>query len=353
MKSLGYLRDPMKDCLELNQDKDTVVTQDRMIDVRNTLDTKVLRGSVIELKDYFTDCPSVFRLDNKWYMYFLAISKDTKVSGYETHVAVSDDLLNWSYLGPILKRDESRNWDSKQIAGYAALYDTCIGRGCRLNRYQDNYWVSYLGGFKDGYEPDPLSIGIAKSKNPTDCKSFIRSDEPILSPCDPDCREYETKTLYKSTIIFDDNKITSHRFVMFYNAKGFDNKERIYSAVSDDLIHWKRFGKKPVIDDVTNNPDCYITADPMILKDKDGLYIMNFMKYDKQHSAHDTFACSYDLLNWTEWTGEPTIAPDKNNPDQDLFAHKPWIITWQGHVYHFYCACSKNNRRYIALATDF
>jgi len=329
------------------------VTPERMKEVRAMLDTRVKRGAVMEFDGFYTDSPSVFRHGDKWYMYFIAISKDTRVSGYQTHLAVSDDLLRWQYVGVILGRDEERTWDSKQIAGYAALYDTSVGGGCRLSRHEGKYYVTYLAGASDGYEPDPLFMGLARSDNPVDKTSFTRLDMPILAPDDPDARTFETKTLYKSAVIEDKENLTGYRFVMFYNAKGYDGGERIYMAVSDDMTHFERYGDVPVIDDVTGDSDCRITADPMILKDKDGLYVMNFMKYTRSRSAFDTFACSYDLIHWTEWRGEPTAAPDKSDPDQNLFAHKPWIVTWQGHVYHFYCACTTDGRRYIALATDF
>ena len=140
---------------------------------------------------------------------------------------------------------------------------------------------------------------------------------------------------------------------MFYNAKAYDNHERLYMAVSDDMENWIRYGDRPVIDDITGDPKCYITGDPMIQRRDDGLYIMNFFKFRSKHGAYDTFACSYDLNHWTEWLGEPTAAPSDSDPGQNVYAHKPWIITWEGHVYHFYCACSSDDRRYIALATDF
>ena len=336
-----------------NKYKNKIVTPEKMISVRKMLDTSVLHGPIIEFDDLYTDCPSVFRYNDKWYMYFIAISKDVRISGYETHLATSPDLLNWTYVGPILTRDETRIWDSKQIAGYASLYNPNIGSGCKLENYDNKYWITYLAGASDGYEPDPLLMGISSTTSPIDKSSFTRLDNPILTPNDSDVRFYETKTLYKSTVIRDEDNLTNHKFVMFYNAKGYDNCERIYSAVSNDMIHWERYGDCPVIDNSTGNPDCRITADPMILRDSDGLYIMNFMEYSKSKSAFDTFACSYDLINWSIWRGEPTISPDKNNKNQDLFAHKPWIITWEGHTYHFYCACTSDKRRYISLATDF
>ena len=119
------------------------------------------------------------------------------------------------------------------------------------------------------------------------------------------------------------------------------------------MERWIRYGDRPVIDDVTGDPDCYITADPMLLRDRDGLWIMNFMKFNKSRSAFDTFACSYDLIHWTEWLGEPTAAPSKDDPAENLYAHKPWIVSREGRIYHFYCACTTDNRRYIALATNF
>ena len=336
-----------------NQYADRTVTPERMREVRAMLDTPVLRGPVMEFDDRFTDCPSVFRYRGGWYMIFIAISKDTRVSGYETHLAVSDDLLRWRYAGPLLCRDPGREWDSKQIAGYAALYDPAVGGGCALSTYGGRYWMTYLAGASDGYEPDPLLMGIASARDPLDPQSYIREDRPILTPADPDARFFETRTLYKSTVIRDEERLTGHDFVMCYNAKAYDGHERIYTAVSDDMVRWTRYGRYPIVDDITGDPDCYITADPMLMRERDGLWIMNFMKCTYSRSAFDTFACSYDLIHWTEWLGTPTMAPSADDPNQDVYAHKPWIVTWEGHVYHFYCACTKDNRRYIALATDF
>ena len=339
-----------------NPQAERMVTPERMREVRRKLDTPVKRGAVMEFPDRFTDCPSVFRFEDRWIMTFIAISKDTSVSGYETHFAESDDLLRWTYRGTLLRRDETRAWDSKQIAGYAALYDTRPDSGCALTPHGGRYWMTYLAGSSDGYEPDPLLMGIASAADPTDPASYVRCGSPILTPNDPDARTFETRTLYKSTVVRDENRLTGYPFVMFYNAKGYDGRERIYMAVTDDpaLTRWIRYGARPIIDDVTGDPDCIITADPMLMREDDGLWIMNFMKCNKARGAFDTFACSYDLIHWTEWLGEPTAAPSKDDPAENLYAHKPWIVTWEGRVYHFYCACTAgpDNRRYVALATD-
>jgi len=70
---------------------------------------------------------------------------------------------------------------------------------------------------------------------------------------------------------------------------------------------------------------------------------------DSTNTAFDRFACSYDLINWTEWDGDNLIEPSETFDSQ--YAHKPWVIKWKGVVYHFYTAVGLNGR-VIALATS-
>ena len=65
--------------------------------------------------------------------------------------------------------------------------------------------------------------------------------------------------------------------------------------------------------------------------------------------AFNRFACSYDLINWTDWDGEDLI---KSSEDYDeKYAHKPWVLKWNGIVYHFYNAVG-DSVSVIALATS-
>jgi hypothetical protein len=43
-----------------------------------------------------------------------------KDTGYETHLAESDDLLKWKPLGKILRFKEN-TWDARQVAGCIIL----------------------------------------------------------------------------------------------------------------------------------------------------------------------------------------------------------------------------------------
>ena len=65
--------------------------------------------------------------------------------------------------------------------------------------------------------------------------------------------------------------------------------------------------------------------------------------------AFERFACSYDLIHWTDWDGEDLVAPSEDYDRE--YAHKPWVVKWNGVVYHFYNAVGSRGR-VIALATS-
>ena len=335
--------------IEFNKSDKPPVTEEEMRYVYKKIATPHKLGAVIKWEDCFTDSPTVFKKDGKFYMYFVAISKDCNVSGYETHLAKSDDLINWEYCGTIFKRNSLDRWDSKQCAGYAAFPDIKLDSAGELHKINGSYYISYLAGNSDGYEPDPLYMGLAKSNDPTDPDGFLRFPEPILRPDDPDSRELERKTLYKSFLFEDELNVTGHKYVNAYNGKSLDNTERIFLAVSDDCENWERYGDRPVIDLITGNPDGVICGDPQIIL-IDDIYVMFFFRYRKGEQAFNTFACSRDLINWTHWNGEPLIKSEYEW--ENSHAHKTWFIRHNGKNHHFYCAVNDKNERFIALAVS-
>ena len=294
------------------------------------------------------DCPTVFRKGKKWFMTYIIFDG----RGYETWLSQSDDLLNWKDMGKIMTFSDTTNWDSNQKAGYNALQDYKWGGSYELNKYQDKYWMSYIGGNNRGYEAGQLSIGIAYSeKDPSVVHEWDRLSAPVLMPSDKDVRWWENHTIYKSSVIWDKSKITGYPFVMYYNANGdsLDKKrgaERIGMAVSDDMVHWKRFMRDPVM-----NHHKGITGDAYIQK-IDNVWVMFYFGafWPKTSGAFNRFACSYDLVNWTDWTGEDLIKPSE--PYDEVFAHKSFVVNYKGVVYHYYCAVNKADYRGIAVATS-
>lgn len=299
------------------------------------------------------DCPTIFRKGDSWFMSYIIFDG----RGYETWLAKSPDLLHWTTLGRMLSFSdttgaESARWDANQKAGYVGLEDLTWGGSYHLQQYKGKYWMSYFGGNTRGYEAGMLSEGMAfTDKDPCVPHEWQRLDHPILTPKDPGVGWWDDHTMYKSWAVWDKHKFTGHPFLLYYNSNGdsLDKRrgsERIGLAVSDDMVHWTRPSRNPLLDHLTG-----ITGDPYIQKIGD-LYVMFYFGafWHGTHGAFNRFACSYDLVHWTDWTGPDLI--ESSEPYDEVFAHKSFVVNYKGTVYHFYCAVDKKGNRGIALATS-
>jgi hypothetical protein len=234
-----------------------------------------------------------------------------------------------------------------------ALFDPTWGGSAELQTYEGRYWLSYLGGKGFGYEVVPLSIGLAFTDDPSAPRAWTKLPFPVLSTTDTDARTDERGTLYKSYIFRDTSASLGAAFVMFYNAKPLDGSERIFTAVSDDLRHWRRAGASPAVENPPPAGSAHgvISGDPQVVRMGDEWVMFYFGAFWKP-GAFDTFAASRDLVHWTKWTGADLIRPSE--PYDARFAHKPWLIKHDGVVYHFYTAVSdtQDEHRAIAVATS-
>lgn len=325
------------------------ISDERFEEIYNEIKTPYKYGAVIKFDEYMADSPSVFKFNGKWYMYYVRIAYDTNISGYETHFSSSDDLINWKYEGAILKRNEEGVWDSKQCGGYGAFIDMNFGGNNEIACVNNKYYMSYLGGASDGYEPDPLHMGLAYSDSPINPDGFKKIETPILSPYDIDARRYEKKTIYKSNMLIDEDEVLGYRYINYYNSRDKECKERIYMAVSKDAEHWGRLGDSPVINEVDTIDGLIISGDPQVTKVGD-IYVMFYFRLVKGQPAYNTFALSKDLVNWKAWKGEPLIKSEYEW--ENRHAHKSCVIKEKGVVYHYYCAVNDKNERFIALATS-
>lgn len=317
------------------------VPENVMQAVFNEIKTPYKYGVVFKHPDStkMVDSPTIFRSNNRWYMTYIVF--DGK--GYETWMAESENLLDWKTKGRLLPFTQN-SWDANQKAGYMSLVDTKWGGSYEVEKYKNQYWMSYLGGNTQGYEAGVLGVGLAHQSALTDAKEWQTLPKPVLKANDTDVRWFENKTIYKSLIIRDKKLVTGHSFVMYYNAKGDTAKyESIGMAVSDDMLSWQRFGQNPVITKYKG-----ICGDAQIAQIND-VYVLFYFGAFWKKGAFERFACSYDLVNWTDWQGDDLIS---SSTDYDeTYAHKPWVIKWKGVVYHFYNAVGKQGR-VIALATS-
>jgi predicted GH43/DUF377 family glycosyl hydrolase len=318
-----------------------IVSQSKMEMIFNEIKTPYKYGIVFKHPDStkMIDSPTIFRKDSTWFMTYIVFDGQ----GYETWLASSNNLLDWKTRGKILSFTDD-TWDANQKAGYMSLVNIAWGGSYNVEKFQNKYWISFLGGSKKGYESGMLGVGLATSSTISEAKEWERLDHPVLLPNDEGSRWFENKTIYKSLIIKDEKKVTGYPFVMYYNAKGDTaNFESIGMAVSDDMISWTRMGSGPVITRYKG-----ICGDAQIAKIGD-IYVLFYFGAFWKPGAFERFACSYDLIHWTDWNGADLIAPSKDYDEK--YAHKPWVIKWNGIVYHFYNAVGKNGR-VIALATS-
>ena len=72
--------------------------------------------------------------------------------------------------------------------------------------------------------------------------------------------------------------------------------------------------------------------------------------WEGRKDAFNRFACSYNLVDWTDWKGEDLIKPSTSFDSK--YAHKPFVVKWNGVVYHFYNAVDDKENRAIAVATS-
>jgi predicted GH43/DUF377 family glycosyl hydrolase len=330
------------------------VSAEKMKAVYEEVKTPFKYGLVIAPKNdsFKIDCPTVFRKNKMWYMTYIQFNG----RGYETWLAKSKDLLNWKTLGRILSfNDDTTLWDASQKAGYLSLVDTKWGGSYEAKKYNGKYWMSYFGGREKGYEAGLLSLGMAyTAKDPSVASEWQRLSQPVLTSLDSDVRWWENKKQFKSIVIRDEKKLTGYPFVMYYNANGDtakDNKktrwfERIGMAVSDDMVHWKRFQTEPVVHHPVG-----ITGDPWLQKIGDVWVMFYFGAFwQDRKGAFNRFACSYDLVNWTDWDGENLV--ESSEPFDEKYAHKSCVVKWNGVVYHFYNAVNNKEQRGIAVATS-
>lgn len=330
------------------------VTQAQMVKVYEEVKTPYKYGMVVVPKDNGKkiDCPTVFRKGKDWYMSYILF--DGK--GYETYLAKSRNLLEWTSLGKILSfSNDSNRWDAHQRAGYMALQDSKWEGSYALEKYDGKYWMSYIGGRDKGYEAGELSVGVAYTvAAPHQVKEWNVLDAPVLKSNDPDARWWENKKEYKSSIIWDKHQTLGAPFVMYYNANGDSSNgnkkirwfERIGMALSHDMIHWKRYLDTPIMQHSVG-----ITGDAVLQKMGD-LWVMFYYGafWEGRKDAFNRFACSYDLVNWTDWNGADLI--NSSEPYDNKYAHKSFVLKYKGVVYHFYCATNQADQRGIAVATS-
>lgn len=290
------------------------------------LPAHILTGSGVpgRFDEKGVDIPFVFRHNGVFHLLYTGF--DGK--GYQSALAVSDDLLHWRFKGLVLPRT-GRGWDGCSCAATwilkksDRLYDTP-----EPDKYQGRYWMAYHAYPGEGYESGPAEIGLAWSTD-EQLLEWHRLDAPVLSWRDG--APWEAGGLYKACLIR-----CAEGFALFYNAKNTEPRwtEQTGAAFSSDLRHFARCAENPLLRVSPGRWDERFVSDPCIVQDE-GLWFNFYFGYGAGH-AQEGLACSRDLLHW-EKLPEPLLAHGAAGAPDENHAHKASVFYWDGTLYHFYC----------------
>jgi len=291
----------------------------------------VLTGSGVEgtFDSRAVDASNVFQHNGRFYMTYIGFDG----IGYQTGLAVSDDLINWEKLGAILKRGSNREWDKVGMAATTILMDRDLYGGNKIRKWNGKYWMMYHSYPGEGYEAGSAEMGVCWSED-ENLLEWHCFEEPVFSWRDG--APWENGGLYKGDFFMHDGK-----FYLFYNAKDDDENdwyEQTGMAVSEDLIHWERPFDHPVLPVTPGAWDSGFASDPQVFYDsKENQWVMFYYGLGNL-SACDGVAVSRDLYHWEKFPA-PILTIGSRRSIDSTYAHKPYVIYHNGALYHFYCAC--------------
>jgi len=286
----------------------------------------VLSGSGVPgtFDEKAVDCPFLFSANGRFYMSYVGFDG----VGYQTGLAESNDLVNWTRTALILPRDPNDPVTRYNIAMASILRENALESPGRLIKVNGRYLGAWHAYPSPGYEEGPAVIGLAWSD---DLINWERT-EPILRA--EDGAEWERGGLYKAYLIREGDT-----YYLFYNAKttGRPWTEQTGLATSTDLKTWTRHPASPLI---RNGPpgswDDRFASDPAVYKHGDR-WAMYYFGLSSDGKARDLLAVGDTLTNFTK-VPEVLIDAGPEGTVDDAYAHKPSLIHNDGMLYHYYCA---------------
>jgi predicted GH43/DUF377 family glycosyl hydrolase len=304
-------------------------------DMLDRLQTPLKHGSLVLKPSYkrgafdshAVDCPFLFWHGDRYYMTYVGWD----AVGYRTGLASSDDLLTWHTEGMILDRGPAGSVTEFNAALTCILRDNDLYGLSGLKQVDGRFVGTYHAYPRPGYETGPAAIGLCYG----DDLYHWDVQEPILRA--EDGMAWEAGGLYKSWLLEHEGT-----YYLFYRAKNRDRWpwiEQIGVALSNDLVHWERYGDNPVLKvGPAGSFDDLFASDPCVLRYGD-VWVMFYYGNCSDGHARDSAAWSHDLLHWTK-LGQILVDVGPPGSIDARHAHKPGIITRDGTLFHFYCAVS-------------
>ena len=301
------------------------------------------------------DDPIVFRANGRFYMFYIGFDG----TGYQTGLASSDDLVEWSRAALVGPRDPASAYTKYNLAISSILRDKHLHGSGEALKVDGEYLAAWNAYPSAGYEEGAAVIGLARSK---DLLHWTLT-EPILRP--QDGAPWERGGLYRPDLLLDRGT-----YYLYYNAKteGGGWHEQSGVATSRDLLEWTRYPANPVL---RNGPrgsttypnaakpagapdtakssgekgqpdarDSRFASNPFVMVNGNQYAMFYFgFEYRQPSRACELLAVGTDPYHFVK---QPVPLIDVGAPGSidETFAHKPSVIFHDGALYHFYCAVS-------------
>jgi predicted GH43/DUF377 family glycosyl hydrolase len=272
------------------------------------------------------DCPFVFHHAGQFHMTYLGFDG----TGYQTGLASSRDLVNWTRRGCILRRDPSNPITRYNVALNWILRDLRLRSRGDLKKVNGRYLGVFHAYPNPGYEAGPAVIGLCWS---TDLLKWEIGDIVLRSE---DGADWENGGLYKPCLVEH-----AGTYYLFYNAKNRDKRwrEQTGVATSTDLKTWRRYEGNPIVrNGGPGSWDERFASDPCVMRDG-AKWLLFYFGLDAQGKARDLLATGDSPFHMTK-TDRILIDVGPPGSVDSVYAHKPSVIWHRGALLHYYCAVS-------------
>ena len=159
------------------------------------LNRLVLRGTGVagDFDEKFVDCPFIFRCENEFRLIYIGFDG----TGYQTGLARSTDLVNWTRMECILRRQAENAVLRYNVAMMWIVRENGALSDGNLRKIRGRYLGAWHAYPNPGMEAGPAVIGLCWS----DDLLHWSLEEPSLRPDDPDATAWEQGGLYKPCLV--------------------------------------------------------------------------------------------------------------------------------------------------------
>jgi hypothetical protein len=243
----------------------------------------------------------------------------------------SSDGVRWERIGPLDVRLTNGEPIPRGPYGTPTVF------------YENEKWFLF-------YERSDRGVWLATSKDMRQWRNV--QDEPVLKP-GPD--EYDRDSVALNQVIKHGNRYYAYYHGSADSARdkngATDGRRRptLWStavAVSDDLVHWKKYPKNPLFPLAENKSSGIVVHDGKQLRlytmhDKVDVHFEKAQDPKSDPIPHSTFPIPHSEFSWT--VGAPVVAPADRPTDPCYSIKDPTVVRYQDR-WHLFCTIRSQKR---------